>query len=156
MTARSVEIRRARPDDATAMQACVHAAYAHYVERLGKPPGPMLDDYARVAREQLAFVACDGSHRACGVLVLVESVSGMLLDNVAVSPERQGEGLGARLMRHAELCTAQRGWPHLDLYTHALMVENIALYTRMGYALLRRVTEKGYDRVYMRKPLETV
>jgi hypothetical protein len=31
------------------------------------------------------------------------------------------------------------------------MTENIALYSRIGYVETRRVTEKGYDRVYMTK-----
>ena len=39
----------------------------------------------------------------------------------------------------------------LDLYTHALMVENIAWYRRRGYLEPARVREKGFDRVYMRK-----
>lgn len=40
-----------------------------------------------------------------------------------------------------------------DLYTHALMHENIAWYARNGYAETARVREKGFDRVYMRKAL---
>jgi hypothetical protein len=28
----------------------IRAVYAHYVERLGKPPRPMIDDHAEVVR----------------------------------------------------------------------------------------------------------
>ena len=35
------------------------------------------------------------------------------------------------------------------LYTHVLMTENQALYRRLGYVETGRVTEKGFDRVYM-------
>lgn len=31
-------IRRARPDDAPAIQACARQAYARYVPRIGRPP----------------------------------------------------------------------------------------------------------------------
>src|SRR5260370_42442185 len=39
-------LRTARPEDCTAVEAIVIAAYSMYVERIGKAPGPMLDDYA--------------------------------------------------------------------------------------------------------------
>ena len=35
-------IRPAVTGDAAAVRDVVHAAYAHYVARIGKPPGPML------------------------------------------------------------------------------------------------------------------
>ena len=37
----------------------------------------------------------------------------------------------------------------IHLYTHALMTENIALYRRIGFVETQRVSEKGYERVYM-------
>ena len=40
-------IRRAEPQDRAAVEAIVHAAYSVYVERIGKPPGPMLDESLR-------------------------------------------------------------------------------------------------------------
>ena len=43
-------IRIARHHDAPVVRDVVHAAYAHYIARIGKPPGPMLDDYARAHR----------------------------------------------------------------------------------------------------------
>jgi hypothetical protein len=39
-------------DDVEAVAACVGDAYRHYIERIGKPPGPMLEDYAEVIRQQ--------------------------------------------------------------------------------------------------------
>ena len=47
-------IRPARTEDRAAVERIVAAAYAVYVERIGKPPGPMLDDYAaRIAEGSL-------------------------------------------------------------------------------------------------------
>jgi hypothetical protein len=34
------------------------------------------------------------------------------------------------------------------------MTENIALYTRIGFVETRRISEKGFDRVYMTKQLK--
>ena len=38
-------IRSAQPKDLAAVEAIVAAAYGIYIDRIGKPPGPMLDDY---------------------------------------------------------------------------------------------------------------
>ena len=47
----------------------------------------------------------------------------------------------------------RRGHSQVRLYTHVLMVENVAIYGRLGFLETHRVTEKGYDRVYMTKRL---
>ena len=41
-----LRIRAATPADAPAVAEIVDQAYRHYITRIGKPPGPMLDDYA--------------------------------------------------------------------------------------------------------------
>ncbi len=35
--------RPAKESDVPAVEACVHAAYQHYIKRIGRKPGPMLD-----------------------------------------------------------------------------------------------------------------
>lgn len=145
-------IRLAHATDAAIVRDVVHAAYAHYVARIGKPPGPMLDDYpARIADGQ-AWVLEDAG-RIAGVLVLQEQTGSLLLDNIAVRPECQGAGHGRALMAFAEAEARRRGFAEITLYTHALMTENQALYRRLGYVETARVVEKGFDRVYMAKTL---
>ena len=39
-------IRDATAADVAAIAEIVDHAYRHYIARMGKPPGPMLDDYA--------------------------------------------------------------------------------------------------------------
>lgn len=148
----SAPIRAARAQDAAAIAACVHAAYRHYVERIGKPPGPMLDDYAQVLREHdVHVIERDG--RVVGAVVLQLRGAGVLLDNIAVHPGAAGTGLGRMLLDFAESRAAARGFATLELYTHVLMYENIAWYARNGYVETARVNEKGFERVYMRKML---
>ena len=58
------------------MRDVVHAAYAHYVARIGKPPGPMLDDYAQRIADGQTWVMEDGG-RIVGILVLEEAPAGL-------------------------------------------------------------------------------
>ncbi|MBV9862595.1 MAG: GNAT family N-acetyltransferase [Alphaproteobacteria bacterium] len=146
-------IRSAQAGDVEAVRRLVDDAYRHYVARLGKPPGPMLDDYARRIAERQLWVLEDGGTLA-GVLVLENAEDGaLLLDNIAVAPAAQGRGYGQALMEFAEAEARRRGTSQLRLYTHVLMTENVALYRRLGFHETGRVTEKGYDRVYMAKQL---
>ncbi|MSP00545.1 MAG: N-acetyltransferase [Acetobacteraceae bacterium] len=126
MNARS-SVRPAIPADAPRVRAIVDAAYDVYISRIGDKPGPMLDNYpGRIARGQV-WVLDDGTD-LIGVLVLEETASGFLLDNIAVAPDRQGNGHGRILLEFAEQEAARRGWRDIQLYTNTAMVENIALY----------------------------
>ena len=145
-------IRPAAETEAEIVRQVVDAAYRHYVARIGKPPGPMLDDYAvRIADGQVWVL--EESGRIAGILVLEEQADRFLLDNVAVRPDCQGSGFGRALMEFAEAEARRRGWPEIVLYTHVLMTENQALYKRLGYVETGRVSEKGFERVYMAKRL---
>jgi GNAT superfamily N-acetyltransferase len=146
-------IRQAGADDTAAVREIVDAAYRPYIARIGKPPGPMLDDYAkRIAGGEVWVL--DEAGGIVGILVLEPLADGLLLDNIAVAPDRHGKGHGRALLEFAEAEAVRRGWHDIRLYTHALMTENIALYQRIGYVETARVSEKGFDRVYMRKLLD--
>ena len=90
-----------------------------------------------------------------GVLVLRPTDAGALMvENVAVEPDRQGAGLGPRLLEFAERQAAEREVRELRLYTHERMTENIELYERLGWTEYdRRLVEPGFARVFMRKPV---
>lgn len=143
----------AHVEDVAAIRQLVRDAYAHYVARLGKAPGPMLDDYdRRVADGQVWTLRIGGA--IAGLVVLEDADDdATLLDNVAVAPAMQGKGVGRALVAFAEREARRRGCRELRLYTHVLMIENIALYGRLGFHETGRVSEKGFDRVYMAKTL---
>jgi ribosomal protein S18 acetylase RimI-like enzyme len=145
-------IRPAVAADRTAVEAIVHEAYAVYIDRIGKPPGPMLDDYgALIAAGAVSVLDINGAVAA--IIVLLPKPDHVLLDNIAVRRDRQGQGLGRRLIAFAEAEAARLGYRELRLYTHQLMTENIALYTRLGFVETGRGHDGGYDRVFMSKPL---
>jgi len=145
-----IRILPAQSGQEDAIRALVRRAYVIYVPRMGKEPGPMLDDYAARVAEGAAYVLeRDGA--ICGALVLLDFPGYLLLDNIAVDPSCQGQGLGRILIAFAEGEALRRGHREIRLYTHETMTENIAMYPRLGYEETHRVTEKGYARVYMRK-----
>lgn len=145
-------MRRATPADALSISACVRAAYEPYVARIGKPPGPMLDDYHELIQKERVFVL-DWNTDIIGVLVLMQKGNSILLDNVAVHPTYQGRGYGRRLIQFAENEVRRLGFTAIDLYTNVDMTENIKLYQELGYEETARKTVRGYRRVYMRKEL---
>ena len=150
----NIAIRPARTDEAEAIQALVAEAYAMYLPRLGKPAGPVLDDYAAIIAAGQAW-ALDVDGRLAGALVLIEQADHLLLDNVALLPAHHGQGLGRRLVAFAEAEARRRGHGDIRLYTNEVMTENVRLYSRLGFVETHRVEEKGYKRIYMRKPLSS-
>jgi ribosomal protein S18 acetylase RimI-like enzyme len=147
-----LHIRAASAADASVIGQIVEQAYGHYVPRIGKPPGPMLDDYAARVSEGVVWVIEEGSTIA-GVIVLLPKPDYLLLDNIAVAPARQGAGLGRRLLAFAEAEAVRRGYREIRLYTHRTMTENQRLYAAIGYEETGRGVEAGYERVFMRKRL---
>ncbi len=144
--------RHATLDDLLAVQDIVQCAYSHYITRIGRLPGPMLDDYAALIEEGRVHVTGrDGIVQ--GILVLIPREDALLLNNIAVMPEAQGLGLGRLMLEFAERSAIGMGYRAIRLYTNEAMVENISLYTGIGYVETHRVEEKGLRRVYMLKRL---
>jgi ribosomal protein S18 acetylase RimI-like enzyme len=147
-----MEIRPAVTADAQAVDEMVQRAYGHYVDRIGRRPGPMDADYElRVAQGQVSVA--DEAGRIVGLIVLVQEPDHLLIENVAVAPERQGEGIGRALLAFAEAAAREANTPTLRLYTHAAMTENLALYLRLGYSEAERRTDNGFERVFFVKRL---
>jgi ribosomal protein S18 acetylase RimI-like enzyme len=145
-------VRPATASDTPAIKEIVDQAYRHYIARIGKPPGPMIDDYAARVSEGAVWVLEEGAVIAA-IIVLLPAPNYLLLDNIAVSPTRQGLGFGRRLLAFAEDEALRRGYREIRLYTHRTMVENQRLYASIGYEETGRGTEAGYNRVFMRKQL---
>jgi ribosomal protein S18 acetylase RimI-like enzyme len=155
MNPRAISLRRATAADVARLTELVHAAYGHYVERLGRPPRPMTEDYAEHVGAQRVTVA-EREGEIVGLLVLGLDDEGFFVDNVAVDPAQQGTGVGKALLQHAETAARAAGFDSIYLYTHERMVENLALYSRIGYVEYDRRPHGTADIVYLRKPLVAV
>ncbi len=145
-------IRPARPVEAARLAEIAASAYAHYVDRIGARPRPMDDDYAMIITRGDAVVAClDGE--VVGLIVASVDEDGHFVDNLAVDPRVQGQGVGRALIAHAEESARGTGAESIYLYTHELMHENIRLYESLGYVEFERRPIPGGSLVYLRKPL---
>jgi ribosomal protein S18 acetylase RimI-like enzyme len=144
-----VIVRRADLTEAPLLRDIVERAYAIYVDRIGRRPAPMDDDYEGKTRRGEVFVAADGA--VLGLIVLIEGPDHLLVENVAVDPARQGAGVGRALLAYAEAHAAARSLPELRLYTNEAMTENLAFYPRLGYREVGRRVEDGFRRVYFTK-----
>jgi ribosomal protein S18 acetylase RimI-like enzyme len=112
----------------------------------------MDDDYAaRCAAGEAWLLDRDGA--LLGAIVLEDAPDHLWLDNVAVDPAAQGQGLGRALMAFAEAEARRRALPEIRLLTNVLMVRNIALYARLGFVETARAEQDGFARVYMAKRL---
>ena len=152
MTRRGLSLRAATDADVPRLTDLVRAAYGHYVERLGGPPRPLVDDYAEVVRDHDVTVA-EIEGEVAGLVVLAVEDEGFTVDNVAVAPSLQGRGVGRALLGHAERAARQAGFDSIRLYTHERMTENISLYERLGYGEYDRRRHGGAGLVYLRKRL---
>lgn len=131
-------LRRAVKEDVPEIRELVQRAYARWLMVTPRLPKPLAADYERVFSAHRFDLLVQK-----GVLVaLIETVAEgkeLLIVNVAVDPNRQREGHGQRLMRHAEELARAGGLTGTRLFTNALMTANIALYEGLGYVREREV-----------------
>lgn len=161
-------IRLAQAADRAALEAIVRAAYEPWVPVIGVQPLPMIADYGRIIAAEQAYVlengesvsVADGTRHAGGqhdqiegLIVLVAEDTTLLVENVAVRPERQGRGLGRRLLAFAEFRARTLGLQALRLYTNEKMTANIALYESLGYREISREDIGDRHVVHLRKDL---
>ncbi len=143
------KIRAATPDDATGIQRCMHAAYSVYLPRMGDFNLPPLEaDYAAEIEDFPVWVA-EANGSIVGGLIMSFDENHATLVNVAVSPDFQGHGLGRGLLDFAEAEAKQRGFSRLQLATHTLLTENLAIYKHLGWELI----DKNDFRVFFEKGL---
>jgi GNAT superfamily N-acetyltransferase len=152
MTEIEYSLRSAIGADVPRVATLVNSAYGHYIERIGMRPRPMTDNYAQVIANQRVTVA-ETHGTIVGVIVLAASDERFLIDNVAVDPSHRGKGLGRALLEFAEAEARRVGFDSIYLYTHEMMTENLAIYSRLGYVEYDRRSQGEFSLVYMRKHL---
>ena len=143
-------IRRAISEDVPAIEACARAAYAIYVERIGREPAPMVADFARQVINGQIWILAQHTN-LLGFVVFYPRDDHLHLENLAMVPAIKGRGLGRRLLEFVEDEARRRSLAAVELYTHEKMIENQVFYPRCGYREIDRRIEDGFDRVYYRK-----
>ena len=102
-----MNICRATLSDAPNLVRLAHEAYRHYIARIGRPLAPMLADFTRHITDDTVFIAINDV--ICGYVVLCHYLVCWWLDNIAIKPSNQGQGIGVALIRHSEFFMAKKG-----------------------------------------------
>ncbi len=71
--------------------------------------------------------------RPIGLIEVIPRPSHLLIENVAVLPDRRGEGIGGLLLKRADAIARSLGLSELRLYTNALFSANIPFYAHRGF-----------------------
>jgi predicted N-acetyltransferase YhbS len=121
---------RERPQDAAEVEWLLDLAFApgrtalsSYRLREGVPPVPELCTIVRDDYDALA-----GAIRYWPVRIGAAGAPALLLGPVAVHPTRQGEGIGALMMRETLADAAAQGWARV------ILVGDLPYYSRFGFS----------------------
>lgn len=144
--------RAATKEDVPRIEALVKAAYAKWVPVIGREPVPMTADYGLAVRtHRFDLLERDGA-----LVALVETIpraDHLWIENLAVSPAHHGQGLGRRMLRHAEDVARTLGHPTVRLATNQAFAGNVAFYRRAGFVVEREEPFRGGVGVYLAKTL---
>ena len=149
----TIEIRPAEPREAESIRSIVRAAYAKWVPLIGREPMPMRADYEQALTKHRFDLAVEGAEIR-GLIETLAHDDHIWIENVAVAPEAQGQGIGQLLFAHIEQCALEAGLPQLRLLTNGAFEANLTLYTRLGFVTDRVEEFMGGTAVYMSKTLE--
>lgn len=101
-----MDICRATLSDAPNLVRLAHEAYWHDIARIDRPSAPMLAYFAHHITDDTVFIATNDM--ICGYLVLCHDPACWRLDNIAVAPSRQAQGIGAAVIWNSESFMAER------------------------------------------------
>jgi predicted kinase/GNAT superfamily N-acetyltransferase len=144
--------RPATAADAAMIRDITRAAYARWVPVIGREPRPMVADYA----EALHKHRIDLWQNAGTVCALIEyrlEPDHLWIENIAVLPEAQGQGIGRRLLAHAEAECRAAGLREIRLLTNAAFEANLRLYEACGYQMTGTEPFMGGTTAYFAKTL---
>lgn len=146
-------LRRAVLEDVPDIQALTIRAYTKWLDVTPRPPRPMTADYIQAFLDHRFDLLVDQG-QIIGLVETTQQGDELMIVNVAVSPDRQREGHGVLLMRHAENIAQNARLRGTRLYTNKLMSSNIALYERLGYVFEKEtIHDLGTIAVHMVRPL---
>jgi ribosomal protein S18 acetylase RimI-like enzyme len=145
-------IREAAPADIYPIQRIAEAAFAPFVESIGAKPEPMQANFGRqIEKGQIEVLVKSTGIR--GYCVSYPKGLRWHIENIAVAPDSQGEGVGTALIADAEKRAALMGFDTIDLYTNVHMTKAILWYEFLGYVETERSEQNGFQRVFFAKEL---
>lgn len=140
-------IRRAESRDAKPLSDCIDAAYAGYASVIADLP-PVSEGIAQTIENSRVWVA-ETEEGIIGGIILAPYKDFLMLENVAVRPDSSGMGVGAALIRQAEVDCLELGLHQLRLSAHKDMPANVHLYEHLGW----QETGRSGNKVLMSKDI---
>ncbi|HPF22337.1 MAG TPA: GNAT family N-acetyltransferase [Hyphomonas sp.] len=141
--------------DVERVRSLSRLAYAKWVDLIGREPLPMTADYSVAVKDHLIDLWEENS-RLIALIEMIDAPDHLLIENIAVNPDRQGRGCGGILLKHAEHVAYSLGHNELRLFTNAVFVSNIEFYLKRGYEeTMREEMGPGRIAVHMSKRLSS-
>ena len=141
----TITTRPATPADAPTVHALTQAAFATLAGKIDPPSSARLETVEAVA----AALAAGGGGIAeiagepVGAVRFQPAEDHLYVGRVAVAPEHRGRGVARALMALAERRAAAAGLPETRVEVRRSLTGNIAMFERLGYAV---VTEYPHPR----------
>jgi len=153
-------IRHASVADTSAIAEVVRRAFAAYEGRLQPPAGALKETPESIAgklgREAALVAVAPAGIAGCVFYRPAEAAGEIYLGRLAVLPEHQGEGIGARLMAALEEAARAAGARALVLNVRIALPGNRAFFERLGFRAIGEGRHPGFDQptfTVMRKAL---
>ena len=146
-------IRLAMTTDVPAIKLIARKSFERYVPLIGKLPAPMNAYFSGHVLKGTVFIAQSEKKRGSvpGYVIVLQRDGEWLLDNIAVSPDTQGRGVGSALIAACETFLQKRGVQRYHVYTNEAMDQNLTWYPEIGFGELARRLEDGFSRIYFPK-----
>jgi GNAT superfamily N-acetyltransferase len=101
---------------------------------------------ARLIRLEHPSVMCEEGGHAVALIEPAPTPSHLLIENLAVLPDRHGGGIGGLLLECADEIARSVGLNELRSYTDAKFVTNIAFYAHRGFEKFPRESHPAVAR----------
>ncbi len=138
-------VRARDPYDWEVLLSLIRRAFAGMEGRIDPP-----SSLHALTAEAIAHQAVTGEVWVCGpneaCMFLTLKPGRLYLGKLAVDPLLQGQGLGRGLVRLAEERARNLGYDRLELETRVELVENHAIFRKLGFAEVGRSAHLGFDR----------
>ncbi|NVO55035.1 GNAT family N-acetyltransferase [Rhodobacteraceae bacterium B1Z28] len=126
-----IQFRPAIAEDVESIQECIAQAYAdarRQIEDLPDVTAGLADDI-----DAHHVILAETGNETVGVIVFDRVGDAMMVFNLAVVPQSQGQGLARKLLRFVEDKAVALQCARLRLRTHRLMHGTITMYQHLGW-----------------------
>jgi GNAT superfamily N-acetyltransferase len=141
-----LQLRLARQDEAAAILAVVHRAFAQYDRALVPQSGAARETVetvtARLARENCVMALRE--ERLVGCLFYEHLGDHLYFGRLAVLPEERGRGVARRLVGEVEAVALAAGIATVALDVRIALPGNAALFAALGYREVSRHAHPGF------------